>query len=77
MEIIVCKVLDIREFQSKNYHIILEDFNANRYSLYIFEEKIYLNDEPFNNCFYHDILIKDDNVTMYINRDIRKIKFAI
>lgn len=77
MEEIVCKVLDIREFQSKNYHIILEDFDVNRYSLYMFEEKIYLNDEPFNHCFYHDILIKDDTVTMYINRATSKIKFAI
>ena len=74
-------IADVIKYEGDNSTFVwmhpVEDFNTNRYSLYIFEGKIYLNDEPFNNCFYHDILIKDDNVRMYINRDIRKIKFAI
>lgn len=75
MEEIICKVLDIREFQNDNYHIILKDIGSNcRYSLYI-KEKIFLNNEQFSHCFNYEILIKGDILGMIINRETSRINF--
>lgn len=75
MEAIVCKVIDIREYQNDNYHIILEDVESNyRYSLCI-KEKIFLNNELFSHCFNYEILIKGDILEMIINRETSRINF--